>query len=296
MGHALPFPVSTKEIQVGQCGYFDDTNTWNPIVQITDPKAVAEAQLLPMDNINFKTTRAEFSMGPIKSDMVHASDPKLDIGAAVPGIQVEGSIQFEISNDCSFGAVLTTEAPVIRESYPRQEEPWKRWIKANSKALMQNYRAEVDKYNLWIITQVHMTKTARISILNKSKRKVSIGFKAEVAQIGKIDPHGGWSSQNNNEDWQEYKAKDDEQIVVFITGFYFGFNIFTRSLSGRRLPQATQPPQNAPDFKSYDGKYELPLEKESLNGSEKVLEVNFVAIGSTDDSTPEDEDDEDKNE
>jgi hypothetical protein len=82
MGHALPFPVSSKDIQIGQCGYFDDTNTWNPIVRITDPKAVADAQLLPMNGSNFKVTRTEFSMGPIKSDLVHASDPKLDIGAA----------------------------------------------------------------------------------------------------------------------------------------------------------------------------------------------------------------------
>jgi hypothetical protein len=122
-------------------------------------------------------------------------------------VPVEGSIEFEMDNDCSFGAVLTTEAPVIRESYPRQEEPWTEWMKANSKSLIQRYSAEVHQYNLWIITQVHMTKTARINILQKSKRKVSIGFKAEVAQIGKVDPHGGWSSENNNEGWEEYKAK-----------------------------------------------------------------------------------------
>ena len=82
MGHALPFPVSNKEIQIGQCGYFDDTNTWNSIVQITDPKAVTEAKLSPMDNSNLKITRTEFSMGPVKSDNVNSSDPKLDIGVA----------------------------------------------------------------------------------------------------------------------------------------------------------------------------------------------------------------------
>ena len=61
---------------------------------------------------------------------------------SVPGVPVEGSIEFEMDNESSFGAVLTTEAPVIRESYPRQEDPWKRWMKANSKALMQSYNAE----------------------------------------------------------------------------------------------------------------------------------------------------------
>ena len=99
---------------------------------------------------------------------------------------------------------------MIQESYHRQEEPWKVWIKANSKALIQRYSADVRAYNLWIITQVHMTKTARINILQKSKRQVSIDFKFEVTQIGKIDLHGGWSSKNNNEGWPEYKAKVGE--------------------------------------------------------------------------------------
>jgi hypothetical protein len=62
-----------------------------------------------------------------------------------------------------------------------------------------------------------------------------------------------------------------------------------QALSGRRLPQASPGPKNAPDFSKYDGKYEVPLEKES-----HVLEVDFVAIGSMEDPKDEDEDDKEK--
>lgn len=125
----------------------------------------------------------------------------------VPGVPVEASIEFEVDNESSFGAVLTTEKPVTREYYLRHKEPWIDWIKQNSKKLMKKYGDEIGEYKLWIITQVYMTTTARINILQSSKRKVSIGFKADVAQIGKLQPHGGWSTDNKNDGWSVHSSK-----------------------------------------------------------------------------------------
>ncbi|KAF3042268.1 hypothetical protein E8E11_006608 [Didymella keratinophila] len=266
-GHAVPIPVSSKKMRIGQCGYFDDTETWNPIVQITDSKTVAAKGFVAMDPTALKELsidRDEAEWGPITSNAVTASDPKLDIGAAIPGVPVEASIEFEVDNESSFGAVLTTEKPVTREAYTRVEKPWKDWIKQNSKTIMSKYGSEVGKYKLWIITQVWMTKTARINILESSKRKVSIGFKADVAQVGKLQPHGGWSTDGKNEGWEEYSStvrfqeleaatcveleanmalgtQEGEQRIVFVTGFYFGFNVFTR------LPRATGPGARSQD-------------------------------------------------
>ncbi|KAJ4989557.1 hypothetical protein SVAN01_04934 [Stagonosporopsis vannaccii] len=282
-GHAVPIPVSSNEMRIGQCGYFDDTETWNPIVQITDAKEVAAGGFVAMDPTalkNLKISRTEAEWGPITTDAVTASDPKLDIGAAVPGVPVEASIEFEVNNESSFGAVLTTEKPVIRESYLRCEGPWKDWIKQNSKMLLNKHGSEIGRYKLWIITQVYMTRTARINVLQSSKRKVSIGFKADVAQVGKLEPHGGWSTDRKNDGWSEYTSKvrfwnleaptcvtseakiplgtqEGEQRIVFITGFYYGFNVFTRSIGGRRLPQMQAPPKNMPlitkKFEQYEG-------------------------------------------
>ena len=138
----------------------------------------------------------------------------------IPGVPVGASIQFEVSNESSFGAVLTTEKPVIQEYYYRYESPWKDWIKNNSKILMERYGREIYDYNLWIITQVYMTRTARINILQSSKRKVSIGFKADVAQIGKLEPHGGWSTDNKNDGWSVHSSKVrlPETEIVYMRG------------------------------------------------------------------------------
>ncbi|CAN9149828.1 unnamed protein product [Alternaria alternata] len=114
-GHAVPIPVSSNEMRIGQCGYFDDTETWNPIVQITDSEEVVAAGFVPMDAT------------ALKGLSVHRTE------AEIPGVPVEASIQFEVSNESSFGAVLTTEKPVIQEYYYRYESPWKDWIKNNSK-------------------------------------------------------------------------------------------------------------------------------------------------------------------
>ncbi|CAN9170280.1 unnamed protein product [Alternaria alternata] len=223
-GHAVPIPVSSNEMRIGQCGYFDDTETWNPIVQITDSEEVAAAGFVPMDATALKglsVHRTEAEWGPLTSDTVIAYDPKLDVGAAIPGVPVEASIQFEVSNESAFGAVLTTEKPVIQEYYYRYESPWKDWIKNNSKILMERYGREIREYKLWIITQVYMTRTARINILQSSKRKVSIGFKADVAQIGKLEPHGGWSTDNKNDGWSVHSSKVrlSETEIVYMRGF-----------------------------------------------------------------------------
>ncbi|OWY47114.1 hypothetical protein AALT_g11999 [Alternaria alternata] len=279
-GHAVPIPVSSNEMRIGQCGYFDDTETWNPIVQVTDSEEVAAAGFVPMDATALKglsVHRTEAEWGPLTSDTVTAYDPKLDVGATIPGVPVEASIQFEVSNESSFGAVLTTEKPVIQEYYYRYESPWKDWIKNNSKILMERYGREIYEYKLWIITQVYMTRTARINILQSSKRKVSIGFKADVAQIGKLEPHGGWSTDNKNDGWSVHSSKEGEQRIVFITGFYFGCNIFKRNLKGRRLPQAPSPPENRP-FMTMEMEHwtvETPWNVEER----ETLEMNVTVIG-----------------
>ena len=86
---------------------------------------------------------------------------------------------------------------------------------------MERYGREIYDYNLWIITQVYMTRTARINILQSSKRKVSIGFKADVAQIGKLEPHGGWSTDNKNDGWSVHSSKVrlPETEIVYMRGF-----------------------------------------------------------------------------
>ncbi|CAN9151803.1 unnamed protein product [Alternaria alternata] len=243
-GHAVPIPVSSNEMRIGHCGYFDDTETWNPIVQITDSEEVAAAGFVLMDATALKglsVHRTEAEWGPLTSDTVTAYDPKLDVGAAIPGVPVEASIQFEVSNESSFGAVLTTEKPVIQEYYYRYESPWKDWIKNNSKILMERYGREIYKYKLWIITQVYMTRTARINILQSSKRK------------------------------------EGEQRIVFITGFYFGCNIFKKNLKGRRLPQSPAPPQSGPftTTEMEHWKVETPWNVEER----LTLEMNVTVIG-----------------
>lgn len=72
-------------MRIEQCGYFDDTETWNLIVHITDSDEVAAAGFLPMDATALKglsVHRTEAEWGPLTSDTVTAYDPKLDVGAA----------------------------------------------------------------------------------------------------------------------------------------------------------------------------------------------------------------------
>jgi len=47
-GHALFTPALTDEIQIGQCGWFDERGDWNSIVTLSDPDEVRSEGFTPM--------------------------------------------------------------------------------------------------------------------------------------------------------------------------------------------------------------------------------------------------------
>ena len=134
----------------------------------------------------------------------------LKINSAPAGpvpIPIEAGIQFDLSKDSNFGAVLLTEKPIAHEMYYGPDTPWNKWVEANTTRLYSDYKTNLRKNGLWIITQVYSTKMAHITTLQSSKRSVQIGVKADVASFVKVEPHGDWSADADSGSWTKYTSR-----------------------------------------------------------------------------------------
>lgn len=100
-----------------------------------------------------------------------------------------------------------TEPPITKHYYYGPAQPWIEWVQINTKGLLKNYKDEIKENGLWIVLQVYLTKTANITILDSLKRDTQIGFKADVASVGNVNPHGGWHAESNDSGWFKYPSK-----------------------------------------------------------------------------------------
>jgi hypothetical protein len=83
LGHALYEPLSTSEMKIGHCGYFDETETWNPIALLTDLESVTAAELTLMEAKSLRqTVDNSIQWGPKTSSNVKTIEAKLDLGVA----------------------------------------------------------------------------------------------------------------------------------------------------------------------------------------------------------------------
>ena len=110
--------------------------------------------------------------------------------------------------------MLLTSKPVINHQISAPDSLWKQWIEDNSGHLLSKYKHEVSEYGIWLVTRVIMTKRAQINILQDSKKKVDMGFTAEVAGIGKIDPHAGWNADTKGQGWMAHGSVVSPRGVV----------------------------------------------------------------------------------
>jgi hypothetical protein len=63
-------------------------------------------------------------------------------------IPVGAGIQFDLSNDSKFGAVLLTEKPIAREMYYGFDTLWNKWVEANTTKLYSDYKTNLRENGL----------------------------------------------------------------------------------------------------------------------------------------------------
>jgi hypothetical protein len=220
-GYALYKPVSSDLMRPGSCGYFDDSGSWNPILDLNDGKSLQKHGLCPPKGLNLAPVEDNISWGPKTSQGVTEQkiDVSLGVGAAITGLPISLNTQLKYSTDRKFGAILVTAPPVRLDRF-YYEYPFKAWFKENVNVLLSGSHAEeVKKYGLFVITQTYSTAQCSLTSWTDSSREVFLGFDVETASNLTLGPHMGWSLGNSAHSWNHYKALGESRLVVFASGF-----------------------------------------------------------------------------
>jgi hypothetical protein len=111
---------------------------------------------------------------------------------------------YEFSSDQDFGAVLLTEAPVIREAIYGSAS-LRRWCRDNTAALLSEW-PEIRERGLIIITSVYLTNRAVINAWQEKGKKIAIGFEASAVAAFELAPSGTWHSAASSQGWNVFEA------------------------------------------------------------------------------------------
>lgn len=102
------------------------------------------------------------------------------------------------------------------------QSPFSHWVTDNAKALLSGeHKDDIRKYGLVVVTQTYSTSKCALTSWSEGKGSAYLGFNAEVAGVGKIDPNGGWYEGNSAGGWVGFEGIGDDKMVVFVGGLWY---------------------------------------------------------------------------
>lgn len=128
-------------------------------------------------------------------------------------------MEYQTSN--SYGAVLISSSPVVREAFYYQS-PFKKWVQENASVLLHGRLAEdIRKHGLFVVTQTFATKKCALTAWHNPETKIHFGFGAGVSGLADLSPEIEWYSGSSESGWNIHEADDPEMKVVFVGGLSF---------------------------------------------------------------------------
>ncbi|KAK0744657.1 hypothetical protein B0T21DRAFT_325469 [Apiosordaria backusii] len=219
-GYALYHPTLNSAINIGACGYFDESDNWNPIGNIADQDFTSKFGLDPID-------KEELEQAPTDKgttwDCLLAAGTKgrvfsIEARATLMGIPVGAKAGIEYTSESKFGAVLVPLPPIHHDAYYFMS-PFQDWVCENAAALMKSkVGKDVREHGLCIITQTYATPKCTMTAWNRQNGSVSIGFDVKAKEGIKLGIDTRWYEGKSVEGWRSYEAEGDDLRVVFVGG------------------------------------------------------------------------------
>ncbi|KIX95202.1 uncharacterized protein Z520_09118 [Fonsecaea multimorphosa CBS 102226] len=273
-GHALYKPEISESLQPGDVGYFDSTARWNPLASLSDPASLTLLNLQsPTEPLERAPSLKIAGWGPRTTESVKRNVLDGGVELTNAGLPVEASVKVEYLSDSGFGAILLTSSPITREGY-YFDSPFRTWIKANSKALLEGPRGtDIAKYGIVVVTQTFSTKKAGITAWGRSGHGAYVGFSSGTLGVGSLQANCGWFTGNSASGWSVYggEALEEEQ-VVFIAGlrYHKSRNPFANQL--HESSEFTSGPFAHRSAESHEGDIIL----ETIDDNQVLFEIQLI--------------------
>lgn len=107
----------------------------------------------------------------------------------------------------------------MQEGY-KHKAPFREWAKVNAKKILQQY-PDTKRHGFFVVTTTFSTKKASLNAWTNPENNVSIGFKADVVDVGEIAPSGEWYAAESASGWVHSFEHKGKRKVVFFGGTYF---------------------------------------------------------------------------
>lgn len=222
-GYALYEPSPFTDLRPGMIGFLDESRRWHPIVDVTDPAAVRAAGYSPMPS-QIRTGPSIEKWGPLTSTDVKQFqvDLKGSVNtAAALGLptDVGGAIKYTTKSD--FGALLMCDSDVVVDGFDLRG-PFKDWLKNNSKVLLKNHKADLQKHGVIATTRTYASDDVYLQTWNDRDFEVTLGVKFAAPGTGSVDANTSWVRSSTSGLWRQFSA---EKRVIFFTGVKIAYTI-----------------------------------------------------------------------
>lgn len=203
-GHALYRNVPATKLKPGTCGYFDNDGNWQVIVQTSDPEALENHKLPPLNDVRFyKDEGKEYWRGPLLSDGVTGRRVNLDVHAAdgTHEVVVGGKLEFTSSETLS--AILIAKG-VVEHNQSTPQTQIRAWGSANAQALidLSKDRDVIKKKGFWFVTSTYTARMCSISLLSGKESTSSYSVDAKAHGVN-VSPGVEWWSIQKDQDWRD---------------------------------------------------------------------------------------------
>jgi hypothetical protein len=242
-GHGFCETEGENILRPGVCGYVDDTGLWQPIVDLTDRKAL-ERHGYTKPRPLIRAAAAEAVWKETTSESVTSTRVQLDAGA--DATLAAAAVHFGLEKSIQSGAVLLCNTTVFRQGYAH-EDPFRRWGKENAKTILKNC-PDVKEYGFFLARTTWASEDVWITAWTATQKTVSIGLEVRAEQAGqlsssvqyhnghsaggwvhpvrevKVRLHCSWATEGGGADIDRKKGKPVRR-VLFAKGIQFKYRV-----------------------------------------------------------------------
>lgn len=127
------------------------------------------------------------------------------------GIPADIGALFKFTTNKSFGAILLTTNPVVREAI-FGERVFKTWCKDNAETILTSWPDVIDK-GLVIVTSIYKTARADLTSWQDQEKEVKVGFRPSASEVGELAAASEWYTASGDSGWNTYQSPNVSHIA-----------------------------------------------------------------------------------
>ncbi|KAK5208647.1 hypothetical protein LTR47_004175 [Exophiala xenobiotica] len=216
-GWAFWKKVAKTRLRPGMCGYFDEQGDWQPIVDITDKKAVKDAGYTYIQGISVAPDPGEERWPLRKSENMKRMENVVGANMQTPALPAGGGATIGFRREGQHGAIMVTKGNVVHHQATPAHLLYK-WLVKNGRAVLNN--TPNLKRGIWLVTKTYTADSRAVALLTGDERTVTLNVNAQALGQGDIQATTEWWSSEKSEAWNVQDMTAEGGLVLAMDGLW----------------------------------------------------------------------------